>query len=215
MKSNVVRCLSVAFVLACVVSAVSANASTIPTSSSPGGTTVPGSGSGDPLFYITFGAGPVGNITGWADITVINNVVTAATGSITDTSADFIAAIGSSGPFTINGVTEYAEISDDNGDNNLFNYPGGTWPYVDFQGLSFSTTSGANFNIYGDSIYGPPNGILVSEFDETGYPLGYGGTTAPGAYDLDYLRVPDGGTTLVLLGLAVAGLAGLRRKLRA
>ena len=29
------------------------------------------------------------------------------------------------------------------------------------------------------------------------------------------VRIPDGGTTLVLLGLAVAGLAGLRRKLSA
>jgi len=210
MKISVVRCLSLAFVLACVVSAVSANASTIPTSSSPGGGTVPGSGSGDPVYYITFGAGP---ITGWADSTVINNVVTAATGSITDTDPAFKTAIGSSGPLAINGVTEYAEIPDDNGDNNLFNYPGGTWPYVDFQGLSFSTTSGANFNIYGDSIYGPPNGILVSEFNPTGYPLGYGGTTAPGAYAMDNLTVPDGGTTLALLGLAVAGLVGLRRKL--
>jgi hypothetical protein len=34
-----------------------------------------------------------------------------------------------------------------------------------------------------------------------------------GSFTLTY--VPDGGTTLVLLGLAVAGLAGLRRKLKA
>ena len=42
---------------------------------------------------------------------------------------------------------------------------------------------------------------------------GYGKSTAGGTFTLS--AVPDGGTTLVLLGLAVAGLAGLRRKLSA
>ena len=40
---------------------------------------------------------------------------------------------------------------------------------------------------------------------------GYGQTTSGGTFTLS--AVPDGGTTLALLGLAVAGLAGLRRKL--
>jgi len=185
MKINVVRCLSVAFVLACVVSAVSANATTISGSASPGEATVPGSGSVDP--FISFSAGG-GTITGWADITVSGDTVTGITGSITDSDI-------SSSPVAITGLSLYA------GADNTFTYPG-TWPYVTFGGLSFSTSEG-DFN-----IASAPNIINDSKNNPVGYPL-----SPPNSYPLNYLTVPDGGTTLVLLGLAVAGLAGLRRKL--
>jgi len=188
MKTSVVRCLSVAFVLACVVSAVSANASTNSTSTSPGGGTAPGSGSGDPAYSFTFDAGS-GIITGWADVQVTGTQVTAITGMITDSDI-------SSNPVAITGLSTYADS------DNTFSYPGGTWPYVSFGGLSFTTSEG-DFNIATS-----PNIINDSLHNPGGY-----SSTPPNSYPLNYLMVPDGGTTLTLLGLAIAGLAGLRRKL--
>jgi len=183
MKTSVVRCLGVAFALACMVSAVSANAFTGPTTPpSPGGG--PASGS-DPVYNFSFDAGN-GIITGFAVIDVVGNQVESITGSITDTDISNTAV-------AITGLSLYA------GADNTFSYASG-WPYVSFGGLSFSTSE-SDFN-----IASAPDVINVSLYN-----LGGGIVASPGTYALNSL--PDGGTTLTLLGLAVAGLAGLRRKL--
>jgi hypothetical protein len=138
---------------------------------------------------ISFSAGS-GIITGTAELTLSGTTVTGITGSITDTDIN-------SSPEAITGLASYA------GDDQIFNE--NTYPYVDFAGLSFATPL-SDFNIG----YAPPLAIAISVNNPNGYVTG-----APGLYDLDSLTVPDGGTTLALLGLAIAGLAGLRRKLRA
>jgi hypothetical protein len=98
---------------------------------------------------------------------------------------------------------------------------GGAVSYLQgFSEYSSSTTLGgltAN-QTYNGSTYssaGPGNyGFLTQS--NGGYVDRWGGADADAlaVYDAGSFGVPEGGTTLVLLGLAVAGLVGLRRKLR-
>jgi hypothetical protein len=60
--------------------------------------------------------------------------------------------------------------------------------------------------------YGYCSSIDESAFDSARYPVGLA-SSSDGAYTLDYLTDPDGDISLALLGLALAGLAGFRRKL--
>ena len=100
-------------------------------------------------------------------------------------------------------------------DTNFYNYNNGL--YFDFASpnalsgpdninggsdilISASNTSGAAGSYQSDAFY------YVAPGD-----WGYNVITTGGNFALT--PVPDGGTTLLLLGLAVAGLAGLRRKL--
>jgi hypothetical protein len=111
------------------------------------------------------------------------------------------------------GSTAWASDTLYNGGDNLIYddllYPG-TQELVDGYGLIFTYGSGNTaFSISNDSGGVPgtnPNNyaIIVGQIYA---PRGYYGP------DTSNFAVPDGGTTLALLGLAVAGLAGLRRKL--
>jgi hypothetical protein len=78
--------------------------------------------------------------------------------------------------------------------DNLFN-PTGSPSYFDTSGLSFK--AGGNDGTF-----------VESSLNGNGY---YTNPQTP--VDFSATHVPDGGTTLTLLGLAIAGLAGLRRKL--
>ncbi|MGA2373467.1 MAG: VPDSG-CTERM sorting domain-containing protein [Candidatus Korobacteraceae bacterium] len=92
-------------------------------------------------------------------------------------------------------------------DNEL--YAAGDAPdarLLDLGGLLFSTTNGLD-NLWGGNNGGNGASTAYSISGRNGNYIDFPGTFA--------LTVPDGGTTLVLLGLAVAGLAGLRRKLSA
>jgi hypothetical protein len=85
--------------------------------------------------------------------------------------------------------------------DNLFN-PTGSPSYFDTSGLSFKA-GGNDYNLF------YINGTFVeSSLNGNGY---YTNPQTP--VDFSATHVPDGGTTLTLLGLAIAGLAGLRRKL--
>jgi hypothetical protein len=83
-------------------------------------------------------------------------------------------------------------------------------------GLQFAFPAGGALSGYngGSDIALFANNLLgdygSQEYGDLG---GYGNTTSGGTFTLS--AVPDGGTTLLLLGLAIAGLAGLRRKLSA
>src|ERR1035438_9696190 len=69
---------------------------------------------------------------------------------------------------------------------------------------------GSDIALFANTSAGGPGAYGSLESANLG---GYANTTSGGTFTLSL--VPDGGTTLVLLGLAVAGLAGLRRKLSA
>jgi hypothetical protein len=90
--------------------------------------------------------------------------------------------------------------------DDLFFPAGPTGLYLDNDGLLFGQGSGyvVEINIWGN---GEGANLDSAWADSTG---GWWTTQDNGGT----FAVPDGGTTLALLGLAVAGLAGLRRKLR-
>jgi hypothetical protein len=67
---------------------------------------------------------------------------------------------------------------------------------------------GSDIALFANASGGGPGGYGSLESADLG---GYVNTTSGGTFTLS--AVPDGGTTLALLGLAIAGLAGLRRKL--
>jgi hypothetical protein len=95
---------------------------------------------------------------------------------------------------------------------------GGAITYLQgFSEYSSSTTLGgltAN-QTYNGSTYSPAGIYGFATQSNGGYVDRWGGAdaSAPAIYDAGSFGVPEGGTTLALLGLAVAGLVGLRRKL--
>jgi hypothetical protein len=85
----------------------------------------------------------------------------------------------------------------------LFAFPAG--------GALSGYNGGSDIALFANNGSGNGSGDYGSiEYSNLG---GYGNLASGGTFTLS--AVPDGGTTLVLLGLAVAGLAGLRRKLSA
>jgi hypothetical protein len=116
-------------------------------------------------------------------------------------------------------------LSDPNGPGNLYtlqNPPnsGGANLQIDnlfYPGLNPELTdNGFNFELtntaYAGGIFGSIWGNSASNY---GIFEGNYNVYDSGAGNFSSSAVPDGGTTLLLLGLAVAGLAGLRRKLSA
>jgi hypothetical protein len=95
---------------------------------------------------------------------------------------------------------------------------GGAITYLQgFSEYSSSTTLGgltAN-QTYNGSTYSPAGIYGFATQSNGGYVDRWGGADADAlaVYDAGSFGVPEGGTTLALLGLAVAGLVGLRRKL--
>ena len=85
------------------------------------------------------------------------------------------------------------------------------WGIRDTTPLSPSGPDNAYFFYLG----GPGEGGTAGQYYE--YQFAAGNQTNSGSPVIDVtfteFAVPDGGTTLALLGLAVAGMAGLRRKL--
>jgi hypothetical protein len=75
---------------------------------------------------------------------------------------------------------------------------------LDLGGLLFSTTNGLN-NLWGGNNGGNGPSTSYSLSGRNGNYIDY-----PGTFNVS---APDGGTTLALLGLAIVGMAGLRRKL--
>ena len=101
--------------------------------------------------------------------------------------------------------TNPADLASYGADNKL--YPAGDASdgrLLDLGGLLFSTTNGLN-NLWGGDNHGNGPSTAYSLSGNGGNYIDYPGTFT--------ITVPDGGTTLTLLGLAIAGLAGLRRKL--
>jgi hypothetical protein len=102
--------------------------------------------------------------------------------------------------------------------------PGFSSPmYIDENGLGFTTDDPI---IDGNPQYGVfvgPDGVTNNgqyQFADNGVNgtnawLPSDQSYAPANVTVTFTTVPDGGTTLALLGLAIAGLAGLRRKLSA
>ena len=80
-------------------------------------------------------------------------------------------------------------------------------PLLDSYGLLFQTTGGVYINIWGGDGSGtaPGAGSYTKYFSD--------GSISPVNGTFAIVATPDGGTTLSLLGLALVGLAGLRRKL--
>jgi hypothetical protein len=86
----------------------------------------------------------------------------------------------------------------------------GTAPWVTENGFSFEAAS-IDYNIYyaASTTNYAFTVCLVGQDCITSDPFGNPSTTV----NFSATQVPDGGTTLSLLGLAIVGLAGLRRKL--
>jgi hypothetical protein len=141
-----------------------------------------------------------------------------ATGTLTGTE------IGNTGSYNITGGTistftpngdfsgtidsNPADLSAVGGDDVLYVNPQKNGFYLGQSpnyGLLFSMSYGGDNLIWAGNNGGGGAGYSIWYYDD--YDIAYPGTfTVTSA-------VPDGGTTLLLLGLAVAGLAGLRRKL--
>jgi hypothetical protein len=123
-------------------------------------------------------------------------------GTITITGSEF------SGTGTID--TNSGDLGSYGADNLLFTLENAGRPgygsydhYVDWGGLLFTTTNGLNNLWAGDNNgYGSSYSLSGNNGNFIDY---------PGAFTLTAVT-PDGGTTLAFLGLAIAGLAGLRRK---
>lgn len=102
-------------------------------------------------------------------------------------------------------------------------YPAGNSPTVcfwgtcnsgqslDVTGFVFDVAGGNEVGIWGDAGTGFPGPYNVGRDIDGVYQDG--GNNGVGVmFTANEVAVPDGGTTLLLLGLAVAGLAGIRRK---
>ena len=96
-------------------------------------------------------------------------------------------------------------------------YPNSPTQLLTANGLIFQATApGLGTSDVGIWANGPSDYIIQTSWILAGAPLGtpaWVSNPSGGTFTLS--AVPDGGTTLALLGLAVAGLAGLRRKLSA
>jgi hypothetical protein len=79
--------------------------------------------------------------------------------------------------------------------------------FVDWQQFTGNTGS-PTIGTSGDMWYGAPGSYVADDNFAT-----FNGAKT-NTLAVEFNAVPDGGTTLALLGLAIAGLAGLRRKLR-
>lgn len=128
--------------------------------------------------------------------------VTGATGAITD----------SSGTFAITGLSLYAAA-----DNLLYSPPSpGNW-YVDFGGVSFTTSGGPDFNLGGGGDDAPQFNLLNDSWQN---PTGGANQGSPpsltaGSYNIDFIitQIPEPSTwTMLGLGLAALGLATLRHR---
>jgi hypothetical protein len=123
--------------------------------------------------------------------------VTGATGTISDTQGSLVGA-----PFTIDGLNGYAAA-----DNLLYvpaSQPSG---YVDFGGISFSTTAGVDFNLGGGGTGSPSAVLNDSVNDPGGYPVP---TFGSNNITLSITAVPEPASwAMVLLGIGGIG-AGLR-----
>ncbi|MGA2373466.1 MAG: VPDSG-CTERM sorting domain-containing protein [Candidatus Korobacteraceae bacterium] len=153
---------------------------------------------------------PTVTLSGVLDSTLISPGVYALTGGSVD-----VTASSSSGNLP---TGTWNAIPDPTGTAIPYSCCGGTFTYdqqgfpgqdpvVDLYGFMFqlSSTPGDYLNIYSN---GPGNYGVTSAINGN---LGVNvGSEVPTSVSL---TVPDGGTTLALLGLVVAGLAGLRRKL--
>ena len=117
----------------------------------------------------------------------------ATSGSITGTGA------GISGTYSLLGASGGAFIID-----NKFDIAAD--PALDVNGLLFGTASAYEINLWGNS----PGNYSAWAWTTSGY-----SPQATGAGSVVFTNTPDGGTTLMLLGGAFAGLAAVRRKLRA
>jgi hypothetical protein len=82
---------------------------------------------------------------------------------------------------------------------------------------SSGDTVGFNFTTLGTLMPGATSLVLVIETDATGFTLGHFSVIDGGVATVDAWEpvVPDGGTTVALLGIALAGLEGVRRMFRA
>jgi hypothetical protein len=123
--------------------------------------------------------------------------VTGASGTITDTQGAL-----SGSPFTINGLSGYAAA-----DNLLYVPPTQPSGYVDFGGISFTTTAGVDFNLGGGGTGSPSAVLNDSVNDPIGYPVP---TFGSNNITLSISAVPEPASwAMMLLGVGVIGL-GLR-----
>ena len=137
-----------------------------------------------------------------------NNTPTGITSPGYNVTAGSISFAGSTLPLFLNPSVGAQSTSPDGSYyyDDLFFPAGPAGLYLDYDGLLFGEGTGnvVEINVWGngetsmDSVWTDSTGGIWATQDN-------GGTFA----------VPDGGTTLLLLGLAVAGLAGLRRKFSA
>jgi hypothetical protein len=127
--------------------------------------------------------------------------VTDVTGTIFDSEG----SLGSN-PFTITGLSMYA------GADNLLFFPASGSPvaFVDFGGISFTTSGGTDFNFGGGGSN--PSGTVLN--DSTNDPVGLPQVFGSSNITLSVAAVPEAATwAMMILGLGAVG-AGLRLQRR-
>jgi hypothetical protein len=187
----------------------------------------------DPTFNWTFGTSPTDPYgSGTFDATLVNGAlypglyqIVSGTGTITDSAGTFSVSVAGLTTSYNGGAQGLCDnVVDSSAVCNTMRGTNGTGQNFTFDNLLYTGASlagGQPFDANGiafvDSVVGQDFVLTTTSSSGNSGGAEYCG---PGATDCEGLSptlsvslVPDGGTTLALLGLAVAGLAGLRRKL--
>lgn len=152
------------------------------------------------VFDFTFtqigGSGTPGAVSGSGEF------ITGPTGSpytITGISGTVFDSDVFAGAATITGLSPYAAAT------NVLYFPGP--PFVDFGGISFSTSAGIDFNLYNDGSGPNAHWVLSSTNSPNGYPDGQY------AVSLQVTAVPEASTwAMMILGFMGVGFIAYRRK---
>ena len=110
------------------------------------------------------------------------------------------------------GTAGYANIGDSTATNTLFGTTLGVTDWEDVTPWTPTGTYGADVHYRLDVDLAAITNILGVNLDEAKFTFGCGNDMIVGDYNKGNIRLPDGGTTLAMLGFAIIGMALARRR---